>query len=61
MHKAILLAVLFFGLIIFDNSLTPWAENSKVLEDMIFMPKGTFKRGCNRFGPQHGAPEQAIH
>lgn len=30
-------------------------------EDMALIQSGTFKRGCNRFGPQHGAPEQQVH
>ena len=61
MLKAILFLLFFSGSLFFGDNITAWAENSKVLEDMIFIPKGTFKRGCNRFGPQHGAPEQAVH
>ena len=61
MLKIILIMFFFFGSIIFGDNRTTWAENSKVLDDMVFIPKGTFKRGCNRFGPQHGAPEQAVH
>jgi len=57
-----ILFLLFFSCSIFcGNNITTWAENSKVLDDMVFIPKGVFKRGCNRFGPQHGAPEQAVH
>ncbi|MBT3516062.1 MAG: SUMF1/EgtB/PvdO family nonheme iron enzyme, partial [Nitrospina sp.] len=37
------------------------AESSKLLSDMVLIKMGTFKRGCNRFGPQHGAPEQKVH
>ena len=61
MLKAILFLFFFSGSIIFGDNITTWAENSKVLDDMVFIDKGTFKRGCNRFGPQHGAPEQAVH
>ena len=61
MLKAILFLLVFSGSLFSVDNITTWAENSKVLEDMVFIPKGTFKRGCNRFGPQHGAPEQAIH
>ena len=61
MLKAILFLFFFSGSIIFGDNITTWAENSKVLDDMVFIAKGTFKRGCNRFGPQHGAPEQAVH
>ena len=61
MLKTIVFLLFFSCSIFFGNNITTWAENSKVLEDMVFLPKGTFKRGCNRFGPQHGAPEQAVH
>ena len=61
MLKTILFLFFFSGSIFFGNNITTWAENSKVLDDMVFIPKGAFKRGCNRFGPQHGAPEQAVH
>ncbi len=61
MLKTILFLFFFSGSIFFGNNITTWAENSKVLDDMVFISKGVFKRGCNRFGPQHGAPEQAVH
>ena len=61
MLKTILILFFFSASIIFGNNITTWAENSKVLDDMVLIPKGVFKRGCNRFGPQHGAPEQAVH
>jgi len=61
MLKAILFLFFFSGSIIFGDNITTWAENSKVFDDMVFIAKGTFKRGCNQFGPQHGAPEQAVH
>ena len=61
MLKTILFLFFFSCSIFFGNNITTWAENSKVLDDMVFIAKGTFKRGCNRFGPQHGAPEQAVH
>ena len=61
MLKTILFLLFFSCSIFFGNNITTWAENSKVLDDMVLIPKGAFKRGCNRFGPQHGAPEQAVH
>ena len=48
MLKAILFFICFLGSINFGDSLPAWAENSKVLDDMVFIPQGTFKRGCNR-------------
>ncbi|MCH8158166.1 MAG: SUMF1/EgtB/PvdO family nonheme iron enzyme [Nitrospinae bacterium] len=32
-----------------------------VLVDMVHIPAGKFMMGCNRFGPQHGAPEHLVH
>ena len=61
MLKTIVFLLFFSFSIFFGNNITTWAENLKVLDDMVFIPKGVFKRGCNRFGPQHGAPEQAVH
>ena len=61
MLKAILFVMCYLGSIIFWGSFPAGAESSKVIDDMVFIPQGTFKRGCNRFGPQHGAPEQAVH
>ena len=34
---------------------------SLITEGMVLIPGGTFKRGCDSFGPQHGAPEQKVH
>ncbi len=30
-------------------------------ENMVSIPVGKFKMGCNRFGFQHGAPEHEVH
>ncbi len=32
-----------------------------ITESMVFIQGGSFKRGCDSFGPQHGAPEQQVH
>ncbi|GJL78146.1 MAG: hypothetical protein NPINA01_11350 [Nitrospinaceae bacterium] len=33
----------------------------KITEDMVLIPAGTYKRGCDRFGPQHGAPAHSVY
>jgi len=57
----IFLFFISFGLISFGNDLLARAENPEFLNDMVLIPQGTFKRGCNQFGPKHGAPEKKIH
>jgi formylglycine-generating enzyme required for sulfatase activity len=37
------------------------AAETLITENMVLIHGGTFKKGCNRFGPQHGAPEQKVH
>ncbi len=32
-----------------------------VTADMVLIPAGTFKRGCDRFGQQHGAPAHLVY
>jgi formylglycine-generating enzyme len=61
MFKVISVAVLAFMFILLGDRFSAFADNSKVLDDMVLIETGTFKRGCNRFGPQHGAPEQKVH
>ena len=38
-----------------------FAKESSITDDMVLISGGIVKRGCNRFGPQHGAPEQKVH
>ena len=64
-YKSGLLKLLFLFAFI-GILLTGWEQPALGQEDsltgsMILIPAGTFKRGCDRFGPQHGAPEQSIH
>ncbi len=30
-------------------------------KDMAYIPAGTFTRGCDGFGPEHGAPEHKVY
>ena len=55
------IAVLALVFLLIGDRFSVSAESSKLLSDMVLIKMGTFKRGCNRFGPQHGAPEQKIH
>lgn len=32
-----------------------------ITEDMVLVPAGTFKRGCDRFGHRHGAPAHLVY
>jgi len=32
-----------------------------ITEDMVLIPAGTFKRGCDRFGHRHGAPAHLVY
>jgi formylglycine-generating enzyme required for sulfatase activity len=61
MFKAMSIAVLALVFLLIGDGLPVSAERSKLLNDMVLIKGGTFKRGCNRFGPQHGAPEQKVH
>lgn len=41
-----------------------FAENAglgNVTDNMIFIPAGKFKMGCDKFGLRHGAPEHVVH
>ena len=59
MLKFMPVAILGAMLLLFLPSAS--ADNAEMLDNMVLIPGGTFKRGCNRFGPQHGAPEQKVH
>ena len=61
MFKVIPVTVLAFVYILIGGRFSVFAEDSKVLDDMVLIKAGTFQRGCNRFGPKHGAPEQKVH
>ena len=55
-HKAVIL--LYVSLcILFAVPVSGQELGTSITEDMALIQGGTFKRGCNRFGPQHGAPE----
>lgn len=36
-------------------------EPKDMFRDMAYIPAGTFQRGCDRFGPQHGAPAHKVY
>ena len=46
------------------GGVSPSVEGDQPLdiwEDMVLIPPGQFKRGCNIFGLQHGAPEHVVY
>jgi formylglycine-generating enzyme required for sulfatase activity len=47
--------------VVFTHPVAGEELESPITEDMVLIPGGTFKRGCDRFGPEHGAPEQKVH
>lgn len=59
--KIMPVAVIVFMFLSFTGIFSAFAEESKVIDGMVMIPSGTFKRGCNQFGPKHGAPEQTVH
>ena len=54
-----LLCIVF--LFMLDSVHLAFAKELSITDDMVLIPGGVFNRGCNRFGPQHGAPEQKVH
>ena len=55
---------LLISLVSFTSS---WAEGPPastyrdITDDMVLIPAGIFKRGCDRFGPEHGAPAYEVY
>ena len=41
-----------------SSSLRP---SSDIRRDMTLIPAGQFKRGCDQFGPEHGAPSSQVY
>ncbi|MBI5427945.1 MAG: SUMF1/EgtB/PvdO family nonheme iron enzyme [Nitrospinae bacterium] len=35
--------------------------DKETVKDMAYIPAGTFTRGCDGFGPEHGSPEQTVY
>ena len=62
-HKAGLLKLLRLcvPIYILIVAFPAFGQESSITNNMVLIDGGTFKRGCNRFGPQHGAPEQVVH
>ncbi|MDP6712574.1 MAG: SUMF1/EgtB/PvdO family nonheme iron enzyme [Nitrospinaceae bacterium] len=59
-----ILFVLYFLLIYFQGAgiaFDEYAKRSNVTDDMVLIPGGKFKMGCNQFGPRHGGPEHVVH
>jgi hypothetical protein len=48
--------VLFIDMAFSEN-----IEFRNTTDDMVIIPSGKFKMGCNQFGPMHGAPEHFVY
>ena len=53
-----ILTIIFISLFSLHSA---FADEPQTIKDMKFIAAGSFKRGCNQFGPEHGAPEQTIY
>ena len=42
------------------SSKTPPFELPEFMEGMVYIKGGVFERGCNQFGPEHGAPRHRV-
>ncbi len=38
-----------------------YTEPGNTTDNMVLIPAGKFKMGCNKLGPRHGAPEHVVH
>ena len=46
---------LFTGIVLAED-----IPHKNISSDMVTIPAGKFKMGCNKFGPMHGAPEHYV-
>ena len=46
---------LFIGIVLAKD-----ITHKNISSDMVTIPAGKFKMGCNKFGPMHGAPEHYV-
>ncbi len=44
-----------------DTAFSENIEFRNTTDDMVVIPSGKFKMGCNQFGPMHGAPEHLVY
>ena len=52
---------LTFIFVSFFSLYSAFADVPQTIKDMELIAAGSFKRGCNQFGPEHGAPEQNVY
>lgn len=53
--------VIFIFIFSFSIPSAAQSEPRDITEDMVLIPAGTYKRGCDRFGHQHGAPAHLVY
>ncbi len=59
-----IVAALLISLLSFTSSGAegpPASTYRDITDDMVLIPAGIFKRGCDRFGPEHGAPAYEVY
>lgn len=62
MHILLVFIFLLTGLnACITHPLSIQLNSVSVAEDMIIIPAGKFKMGCDKFGKLHGAPERMVH
>ncbi len=47
--------------LVVDRAFSENTEFRNTTDDMVVIPSGKFKMGCNQFGPMHGAPEHWVY
>ena len=47
--------------LVVDRVFSENTEFGNTTDDMVVIPSGKFKMGCNQFGPMHGAPEHWVY
>jgi formylglycine-generating enzyme required for sulfatase activity len=47
--------------LVVDRAFSENTEFRNTTDDMVVIPSGKFRMGCNQFGPMHGAPEHWVY
>ena len=61
MRTCILFIFLIYHILFLDIAFSEKLENRNITDNMVTIPSGKFRMGCNQFGPLHGAPEHSVY
>jgi iron(II)-dependent oxidoreductase len=61
MYKIFCLIFVCLGVLLLPVTYAENIESNPLMKDMVLIPSGKFKMGCNNFGPLHGAPEHLVY